>query len=135
MNQVRLDEQMRDSRPLSRVLEDIATNLQEIIKSEIRLGITEVQEKLEVASKPAGILAAGSVAALYGLGFLLLGAVYALSTVVAPWAAALIVGAILLAMAAILVTVARGGFRKVTPPNKTIQSVKENVTWLKDQIR
>ena len=87
------------------------------------------------ATKPAGLLAAGSVAAVYGLGLLLLSAVYGLSTVIVPWAAALIVGAVVLAVAGILLSVARGGFRKITPPEKTIQSVKENVTWLKDQIR
>ena len=135
MKQVPLDEQVRDSRPLSGVLEDMVTNVQEIIKSEVRLGITEAQEKLELATKPAGMLAAGSVAAVYGLGLLLLSAVYGLSTVVVPWAAALIVGAIVLAVAAILLSVGRQGFRKITPPEKTIQSVKENVTWLKDQIR
>ena len=101
----------------------------------VRLATTEVQEKLAFANKPARILAAGIIATLYGLGFLLLSAMYGLSMVVPAWLAALILGAALLGAAAVLVSAGRGRLRQVSPPDKTIQSMKENITWLKDQIR
>jgi len=124
-----------DERPLSRLLEDILTNIQELIRSEFRLATTEAQEKLAVARKPLTTLAAGMIASLYGLGFLLLSAVYGLSIVLPPWLAALLVGGGLLGAAAFLVSRSREKLRQVRPPEKTIQSVKENITWLKDQMR
>jgi Putative Actinobacterial Holin-X, holin superfamily III len=135
MSQPHYEHRLHDERPLSRLLEDTLTNTQELIRSEFRLATTEVQEKLAVARKPATIFAAGIIAALYGLGFLLLSAVYGLSIVVPPWLAALIVGAALLGTAAFLMSSGRGRLRQVRPPEKTIQSVKENITWLKDQMR
>jgi Putative Actinobacterial Holin-X, holin superfamily III len=94
-----------------------------------------VQEKLVAASKPAGSVAAGVTLAAYGLGFLLVSAMYGLCIVLQPWLAALIIGAALFAVGAILVSNGRRSLRNVTPPERTIQSVKENITWLKDQMK
>ena len=135
MNQFQYENRLQNERPLSRLLEDTLTNIQDLVRSEFHLATTEVQEKLAVTRKPATILAAGIIALLYGLGFLLLSAVYGLSNVVPPWLAALIVGAALLGAAVFLVSRGRTELRQVHPPEKTIQSVKENITWLKDQMR
>ena len=135
MSQSHYDQPLHNERPWSRIIEETLTNTQELIHSEFRLATTEVQEKLAVVRKPATILAAGVIASFYGLGFLLLSAVYGLSIVIPPWLAALIVGAALLIAATILVSKGRERLRAVRPPEKTIQSVKENVTWLKDQMK
>jgi uncharacterized membrane protein YqjE len=135
MSRSHSEQQLHDERPLSRLLEDTLTNIQELIRSELRLATTELQEKVADAGRPARTLAAGVTAALYGLGFLLLSAMYGLCIVLPPWLAALIVGAALFGAAAVLVSTGLGRLRQVTPPEKTIQSVKENITWLKDQIR
>ena len=129
------ENRMHDERPFSRLLEDTLANIQDLVRSEVRLATTEVQEKLVSASKPAAYLGAGLIIVLYGLGFLLVSAMYGLSLVAPAWLAALIVGAASLAAAAILIHKGRCGLRIVTPPEKTIQSVKENVTWLKDQMK
>src|SRR5438874_909363 len=102
MNQSPFEEHLRDPRPVTGVLEDIVANVQEIIRSEARLATKEVQEKLAAAGKPAAMLGGGGIAAVYAVGFLLLSAVYGLSTVVEPWLAAMIVGAVMLVVAAIL---------------------------------
>ena len=135
MDRSPFEQRSRDPRAFSTVLEDIVANVQEIIRSEVRLAKTEVSEKLTAATKPAGMLAIGSVTAMYAAGFLLLSVVYGLSTVVEPWAAALIVAGALLAVATVLAIVGRRRLRRIRLPGKTIKSVKENVTWLKDQIR
>jgi hypothetical protein len=135
MSQSPYEYRVQDERSFSRVLEDTLTNIQELIRSEVRLATTEVQEKIAVAAKPAGTVTAGVTVAVYGLGFLLLSAMYGLCLVLQPWLAALIIGAALVAVAAILVSSGRHRLRNLTPPEKTIQSVKENITWLKDQIK
>ena len=81
-------------------------------------------------------MAAGAVLGLYGLGFLLLAAVYGLSLVIAPWLAALLVVVVLGIFVAILVSSGRNRLRQVDPvPEKTVQSIKENVQWTKEQIK
>ena len=74
------------------VLQNIVGNLQEIIRSEFRLAKTELKEEAAEAAVPAGTFGAGLVLGFYGIGFLLLAAVYGLSTLMAGWMAALLVG-------------------------------------------
>jgi membrane protein len=123
-------------RSVSDVLQDIIGNLQQIVRDEFRLAKADVEDKARRAARPASILAAGAVLGLYGLGFLLLAGVYGLSLVIAPWLAALLVGAVLAIVAAILVSSGRTRLKQIDPvPEKTVQSMKENVQWTKEQIK
>jgi hypothetical protein len=79
------------------------------------------------------------VGAVFGVGAVMVGllaAVYALSIVLPPWAAALVVS---LASAAIASVAARNGIthvRRIDPtPDKTIRSLRENVAWSKQQLK
>jgi uncharacterized membrane protein len=126
----------QSQRSVSDVLQDIVGNLQQIIRDEFRLAGAEVEGKAHRAARPASILAAGSVLGLYGFGFLLLAAVYGLSLVIAPWLAALLIGAVLAIVAAVLISSGRNRLRQIDPmPEKTVQSMKENVQWTKEQIK
>ena len=126
----------QSQRSLSDVVQDIIANLQQIIRSEMRLATVEIKEKTDQAKKPATTLAIGGVLGLYGVGFVLLASMYALSLVLAPWLAALIVGVVLAIVATILVGSGRKSLKKIQAlPEKTVQSVKENVQWSKEQIK
>jgi membrane protein len=123
-------------RSVADVLQDIVANIQQIIHSEFRLARVELKEKADRASKPAAIMGTGAVLGLYGIGFLLLAAVYGLSLVMAPWLAALLVGGVLTIISLILVASSRSQLKQIDPvPEKTIQTVKENVQWAKEQIK
>jgi hypothetical protein len=82
-------------RSIPEVLHDIFGNLQMIVRSEFRLAKREFVEKANAATWPAITLGAGLVVDLCGLGFLSLSLVYALSTMMPAWSAALIVGGLL----------------------------------------
>jgi len=123
-------------RTVTDVLQDIVGNVQEIIRAEFRLAKVETREKARKASGPATMLGVGALIGIYGLGFVLLAVVYALSHVVVAWLAALIVGVVLAITAAILVSAGKKALKRISPvPEKTVQTVKENVQWSKDQIR
>src|SRR5689334_6196871 len=121
---------LEKDRSVSELLQDIVANVQQIIRSEVLLAKTEVKEEALQASKAARYLGIGGAAALYGVGFLLLFCVYALATAIAAWAAALIVGIVLSIIAAVLLKIGVTRIKQVSPtPQRTIQSVKENVRW------
>ena len=123
-------------RTVPELLGNIVDNIQQIIRSEFRLAKAELQEKASRASKPAITLGAGFLFGLYGLGFLLLAAVYALSTIMAAGLAALIVGGVLALVSIVLVTSSTNKLKALNPaPEKTIQTLQENVQWAKDQIK
>jgi uncharacterized membrane protein YqjE len=123
-------------RTVSDVFQDIVSNVQEIIRSEFRLATVELKDKAGRAAKPAAVMGVGAVLAFYGVGFVLLAAVYALSLAIALWAAALIVGVALSVIGAALLSSSRRAFKQIDPiPEKTVQTVKENVQWTKDRIK
>ena len=123
-------------RTVPELLGNIVDNIQQIIRSEFRLAKAELQEKASRASKPATTLGAGFLLGLYGLGFLLLAAVYALSTIMGAGLAALIVGGFLALVSIVLVTSSAKKLIALNPaPEKTIQTLQENVQWAKDRIK
>jgi uncharacterized membrane protein YqjE len=118
------------------ILENIATNLTALIQAEFRLAKSELKEGAEKAAGPGATLGAGVVLAFYGLGFLLLAAVYALSLVMAAWLATVIVGGVLMVAAGILIGAGGAKLKRVNlTPDKTVQTLEEDVQWAKQQIK
>jgi uncharacterized membrane protein YqjE len=123
-------------RSIPEVLQDIVGNLQEIIRSEFRLVKTELKEDASRAAKPIATFGMGLVFGFYAIGFLLLSSVYGLSTVMAGWLAALLVGTILAIFAIALMSSSGKKLKLVNPtPDKTIRSLEENVQWAKHPIK
>ena len=123
-------------RSVPEILEDIASNLTQIVQAEFRLAKTELKEGAEKVAGPGAALGVGVVRAFYGLGFLLLAAVHALSLVMAGWLATLIVGGVLMVVAGILISAGGMKMKQVNlTPDKTIQTLEEDVQWAKQQIK
>jgi uncharacterized membrane protein SirB2 len=117
------------------VLHDIVGNLQEIFRSEFRLAKAEIQQEVAKAARSGAPLVIGALLSLYGIGFLLLAVVHALSTVVDPWLAALLIGVAALAVSMVLISVGRNRLRQVrVVPERTVGTLKENVQWAKNKM-
>jgi len=125
-----------NERPLGRIVEDILSHLGEIIRSEFRLAQAELRQDLREISSVGIYLAIAGALGLYGVGFLLLGSVYALSFVLPAWLAAVSVGFFLSVCGMVLLAL---GWRKLKKanlkPKKTIQSMEDNVRWFKKRAR
>jgi uncharacterized membrane protein YqjE len=125
-----------NGRSIADVLQDIVANVQTIIRAEIRLAKTEVKEEITKARAAAGMMAGGAVAALFTIWLLLLTVFFALATVMPFWAAALVLLVVMAIVTAILLTAGRKRLKTVnTKPEKTIETMKENVQWVKTQTR
>jgi uncharacterized membrane protein YqjE len=123
-------------RSVPEVLQDIVGNLQEIIRSEFLLAKTELKEEAKHAARPAATFGVGLALGIYGMGFLLLSAVYALSLVMPVWLAALLVGTSLAIVALALMSSGGKKLKHINPtPDKAIQSLEENVQWATHQIK
>jgi hypothetical protein len=123
-------------RSVSNVLQDIIGNIQEIVRSEVRLAKTEVREEVSKARDAGILVGAGAVSGTFSAFFLFFSLVYALSRVVPDWAAALIVAIALAAVTAVLLMKGAERFKHVHPtPDKTIGSLKENVEWAKQHAK
>ena len=127
---------MANGRSVTDVLQDIVGNVQEIVRSEVRLAKTELREEAAKAKTSSMFVGAGALIGVYAGGFLLLGIVYVLATVVPSWAAAFIVALSLAVGAGLLLRAGQRRFQQVKPtPDRTLESVKENVAWVKQQTK
>ncbi|HWG76474.1 MAG TPA: phage holin family protein [Steroidobacteraceae bacterium] len=125
-----------EERPLSTVVTDIFGNLQDMVRSELRLASAEMKQEVTRAARSGGLIAGGGGLGLYALGFLLLTIMFLLAKVVDLWLAALIVCLLVSAVAAMLVLMGQQRMKRAKlVPRKTVQSVKENVSWMKAQIK
>jgi uncharacterized membrane protein YqjE len=118
-------------RPLSSILDDIAGNLQTMVRAEFRLAKTEVGEEVGKAATAGVFIGLGALMLAFSALFALLALTYALSTVMPVWAAALIVAAGEGLVAALLIGIGIKRFKAARMPPKTVQTMKENVEWAK----
>jgi uncharacterized membrane protein YqjE len=126
---------MNGDRTISTVLHDIVGNIQDIIRSEVRLAKTEVAEELGKARSAGMLVGIGALMLTFSALFVLLAGVYALSAVVPAWAAALIVAAGVGLIAAILLGVGVKRFKSMRTPPRTAATMQENVEWAKQLTR
>ncbi|MDP8988680.1 MAG: phage holin family protein [Acidobacteriota bacterium] len=125
-----------EERSVSDVLQDILGNLQDIVRSEVQLAKAEVKMEAGHTAKAAKPLIAGAVLSLYAGGLLLAALVLGLSLVLPPWIAALAVGVLIASLGATLIAMGRARLRGVhSKSEETIETMKEDVAWLKDQSR
>jgi len=125
----------REAESLGALFSGVLEDLQDIVRAEIRLAKTELQEDAAAAGKALGSMALGGVVALFGVVFLLLTAVFVLDIWLPLWVSAGIVTVVLLVAAAILVL---GGKKALSAqnlaPEQTIATLKEDQAWVKAQI-
>jgi len=127
---------VKPERSLSTLLSDLAGETAELFRHELALLKAEMQEKMSRAGVGAAALAAAALIAFSGWLFLLLAAVYALAIVVPPWAAALIVGVLVLAIAGVLALIGKNRMRAdALTPERTLRSLREDRAWIKERFR
>jgi len=115
------------------LISEITGKASVLVRKEVELARAEI--RADFASELAMVKALGValVAALLGLNLLLVAGVLALGAVMPAWAAALLVGGIILLVAAVVGSI--GWTRRVTSPLPlTLQSLKEDMQWVKERV-
>ena len=122
-------------RSISVILQDIVRNIQEIVRSEVRLAKMEVNEELTKTRLASLLMAVGAVSGIFCILFVLLTIDNALSLVIPAWLAALCVAAGIGVVAAVATFAALRRFKTINLAPKTLASMKENIEWAKQQIK
>lgn len=124
-------------RPMGEMVTQLAEQVSRLIREELRLAQAEMAQKGKRAGLGAGMFGGGGVAALYGIAALLAAIVLALALVMPAWAAALVVGAVLLAVAGGLALFGRRQIQHATPPvpQQATGSVRADVEEIKARAR
>ena len=120
---------------LGALVNQLTTQIPELIRSELRLAQAEVAEKGKRAGIGIGMFSAAGLLAFFGFGTLLAAIVLALSLVMDGWLAALIVTVVLFAGAGVLAVMGKGQVEEATPmaPERAVEGVKEDIATVKGQ--
>ncbi|HEX2150567.1 MAG TPA: phage holin family protein [Stellaceae bacterium] len=131
-----IEPRVKAERSLTTLLSDVAGETVELVRQELALFKAELQEKLSKAGIGAALVGAGALIAYSGWLFLLLAAVYALALVVPAWAAALIVGALVLGIGGVLALIGKSRLRAdALTPERSMRSLREDQAWIKERFR
>jgi uncharacterized membrane protein YqjE len=127
---------MQGDRSLSDVFQDVLRNVQEIIRAEVSLAKAEIRQEASAALSSALWMIVGGVSGVFAVLFVLWTVAYALSLVWPKWAATLTIAAILAVAAAVLVVTGVRRFESLHPiPERTVETLKENVAWVKQSTK
>lgn len=128
----RMGTRHREDASIGDLIRELSQDASTMLRQEIELAKAEVREEAKQTGKAAGMLGGAGFAGVMVAVFASLAALLGLANVMdAGWAALIVTGIWALAAAALFV-VGRSRMRQVTPkPERTIETMKENVQWAK----
>ena len=134
MTSVRLE----TSPSIGQLLAGLANDVQQLIRGEIARGRAELDEKLHRILRSAIWLLGGALLGFAGVVLLLEGAaaLLAISIPIPTWAAALIVGAVIILIGAALAWsgMAAVSLKKLAP-DRTVDNLQKDVEVMKEHVR
>ncbi len=127
-------QQPKDERSLSDLFTDLSREVSILIRQETTLAKTELTEKASSVGKDAGTIAVGGAIAYAGFLAIVAAVILVLSFVLPLWLSALIVGAVVASIGGVLIQKGRSGLKHADlAPEQTIETLKEDAQWMKDQ--
>ena len=123
-------------RSLPELVSDVAKDMSTLVRKELELAKIETKEEISRTAKAGGMLGAAGGAAYFALLLLSFGIVFLLDLVMPLWAAFVLMAVVYGVVAGVLFAQGRTRMKQVNPvPEETVESVKEDVRWLKAQNR
>jgi xanthine/uracil permease len=128
--------QVRDERSLGDLFSDLSRETTTLVRQEVQLAKAELTQSATEVARGIGMLVAGGAVAYAGLLFLLLAIVFGLIEAGwDAWLSALVVGLVVIAIGAVLVLRARESLKPANlAPRRTVETLKEDQEWAKEQI-
>jgi uncharacterized membrane protein YqjE len=123
-----------ETHSLGDLVSRLSGDLSRLMRQELELAKTELKEEAAKAGKGAGMLGGAGVAGWICAVFLSLTAMWLLDKGMDLALAALIVAAVWAVVTAVMFSAGRAALRSVNPkPEQTIETLKEDAQWVKQQ--
>jgi Putative Actinobacterial Holin-X, holin superfamily III len=130
-------QQSTDERSLGELFADLARETGTLVSREVALARTEMTEKAAQVGKDVAYLAVGGLVAYAGLLAIIAAVILVLAANGVPlWVSALIVGLVVAAIGYVLVRQSLASLKRQDfAPRQTLETLKEDTQWAKEQIR
>lgn len=128
--------QRGDERSIGELFAELANETTTLVRQEILLAKTEMTEKATGAARDIGMIGAGGALAYAGLLALIAALIAGLGSFMPVWLSALIVGVVVIGVGYALIQRGLTAIKRISPmPQQTVQTLKEDKEWAKEQTR
>jgi hypothetical protein len=129
-------QQTNDERSLGELFGDLARDTGTLVSQEIALARTELTEKAVQVGKQIAMLAVGGLVAYAGLLAIVAAVIVLIADRGVPlWLSALVVGLVVAGIGYVLVQRGISALKNQDlAPRQTIESLKEDTQWVKEQV-
>jgi hypothetical protein len=125
-----------ENRPLGDLFGDLATDMSNLVRQEVALAKVEITQKAKHVGRNVGYLVIGGAVAYAALLAIIAAIIMLLAKVVPQWGSALIVGAVVGGIGWMLIGKAMLALQQTDlAPRETVETLKEDATWMKEQIK
>ncbi len=126
---------VKEERSLGDLFSELASETSTLVRQEVALAQTELTQKATKAGKNIGYLVVGGAVGYAALLSIIAAVIIGLSYVIPAWAAALIVGIAIGIIAFLLISSAISALKNMNlTPRETVETIKEDAQWLKNQV-
>jgi uncharacterized membrane protein YqjE len=126
-------EPIAPEKSLNELISELTTDFSNLVSTHVELAKVEIKEEVKKAGMGAGLLSGAAVAALMTLLLLSFAAAWGLSEIVPEGVAFLIVGLVWAVVAGVMAVVGRQRLAQTKGPEKSVQEVKEDAQWIRQQ--
>lgn len=125
-----------ENKPLGDLFGDLAGEVSELVRKEVALAKLEIGQTARHVGKNVGYLVVGGAVAYAALLTVLAAIVMLLDKVMPDWAAALLVGVVVGIVSWLMISKARAALQATNvTPQQTVETLKEDAAWVKQQIK
>ena len=125
-----------ENRPLGDLFGDLAAEMSNLVRQEVALAKVEVAQKAKYVGRNVGYLVVGGAVAYVALLAIVAAIIMLLAKVLPDWGAALLVGVVIGVVGWLLIGKAMTALQNTDlTPRETVETLKEDATWMKEQIK
>jgi uncharacterized membrane protein YqjE len=128
-------QERKDDRSIGELFAELASDTSSLVRQEVTLAKAELTRNAARVGKQVGLLAVGGALGYAALLAIVAAAIMGLAEVIPAWVSALVVGVVFAIIAGWLITKALHSLRQMEiAPRQTIETLKEDAQWMKDQV-
>lgn len=127
--------EQREDRSLGELFAELASETSTLVRQEVALAKSELTQKATRVGRQIGFLVIGGAIAYAAFLAVMSAVIIGLAQLIPAWVAALVVGVAVAVIACWLILRALHALRETDlSPRQTIETLKEDAQWMKDQV-
>jgi len=126
----------RGERSIGELFSELANETTLLVRQEVQLAKVELSQKAAKVGKQVGLIGLGGAVAYAGFLALVAAVIMLIGEYIALWLAALIVGIVVMGIGYVLSKQQLDELKRMDPtPKATIETLKQDKEWAKEQLR